>query len=298
MNYSKPPESISAQIAKLKTRGLTFGDEAFAERCLSSISYYRFRAYTYPFQDNLDSNHRFKSPISFEDIYELYLFDRKLRSLVFGALEQIEIAIRTQIIHQWSLSYGSHWQLNGSLFRYPAGHSSLMDSMRAEIDRSTETFIDHYKTKYTSPTAPPSWMSLEVSSFSLLPRIFQNLKKGPEKRAVTAYFGLSKVEILENWMLCFSQVRNICAHHGRLWNRRLTAHVLFPTHPKHQFIRNRQLLPYKLYAVLSCMQYMMRRIGVGDEFRDDLKTLASTCPLRQEKEMGFPKDWRSDPFWS
>lgn len=298
MNYLKSPETITAQIAKLKARGLSIHDEAFAERCLSSISYYRFRAYTYPFQDNSDCNHRFKSPISFEEIYKLYLFDRKLRGLVFGAMEQIEIAIRTQIIHQWALSHGSHWQLNGSLFRNPTGHSILLDSLRVEIDRSTETFIDHYKTKYTSPVAPPSWMSLEVSSFTLLSRIFQNLRKCPQKSAVTAYFGLNKVEILENWMLCFSQVRNICAHHGRLWNRRLTAHILFPTHPKNLFVRNTQIPPYKLYAVLSGMEYILQRINVENDFRSDLKALVSTCPLRQEKEMGFPKDWRSDPFWS
>jgi abortive infection bacteriophage resistance protein len=173
-----------------------------------------------------------------------------------------------------------------------------MESLTAEINRSTETFIGHYKTKYSSPTEPPSWMSLEVSSFSLLSRIFQNLKKGPEKKAVTSHFGLNDVTLLENWMLCFSHVRNICAHHSRFWNRRLTAHVYFPTNPQYRFIRNTQILPYKLYAVLSCMHYMLQRMGVSYDFKDNLKALIPLCPLRQEKEMGFPKDWRTDPFWS
>lgn len=297
MNYSKPPESISSQIDKLKSRGLTFGDEDFAAHCFSCISYYRLRAYTHPFQDNFDSNHPFTRSISFEEILELYFFDRKLRCLVFGALEHIEIALRTQIIHQWALTHGSHWQLQQALFRDPVRYKVLMESLTAEIERSTETFIGHYKAKYSNPAEPPSWMSLEVSSFSLLSRIFQNLKKGPEKKAVTAHFGLNDVSLLENWMLCFSHVRNICAHHGRLWNRRLTAHVYFPTNPKDPFIRNKQILPYKMYAVLSCMHYMLRRIGVGDDFRNGLRELVSSCPLRQEKEMGFPKNWRTDSFW-
>ncbi len=99
MLYSKPAVSIPDQITKLKARGLAFGDEAFAIHCLSNISYYRLRAYTYPFQDNTQPNHPFTVPVSFEQIIELYVFDRKLRSMVFDAMEKIEIAIRTQIIY-------------------------------------------------------------------------------------------------------------------------------------------------------------------------------------------------------
>jgi abortive infection bacteriophage resistance protein len=51
MNYSKPSLSISQQIALLKQRGLVFNNEQKAAHYLSNISYYRLRAYTYPFQD-------------------------------------------------------------------------------------------------------------------------------------------------------------------------------------------------------------------------------------------------------
>ena len=103
MNYSKPAITIQDQIAKLKARGLRFDDEALAESYLSNISYYRLRAYTYPFQDNNDPDHPFKVDISFEDIIKLYVFDRKLRNLLFDALEKIEISFRTQIIYNLSL---------------------------------------------------------------------------------------------------------------------------------------------------------------------------------------------------
>jgi len=261
MLYSKPAVSIPDQITKLKARGLAFGDEAFAVHCLSNISYYRLRAYTYPFQDNTPPNHPFIVPVTFEQIIELYVFDRKLRSLVFDAMEKIEIAMRTQIIHQLAILYGSHWQLNETLFRDVNRFNSQIQSLQTEISRSNETFIEHYKNTYTLPVDPPSWMSLEVSSFGLLSQMFRNLKKSPEKIAVVKHFGLNNIELLENWMLCFSHIRNTCAHHGRLWNRRLTAHITLPKKPSNPFIQNRNIWPYKPYAALCCMQYILQSIS-------------------------------------
>ncbi len=297
MLYSKPAVSIPDQITKLKARHLAFGDEAFAIHCLSNISYYRLRAYTYPFQDNTLPDHPFVVPVTFEQIIELYVFDRKLRGLVFDAMEKIEIAMRTQIIHQWAMPYGSHWQLNETLFRDTNRFNNQIVSLQTEISRSNETFIEHYKKTYTEPVDPPSWMSLEVSSFGLLSQMFRNLKKSPEKIAVAKHFGLNNIDLLENWMLCFSHIRNTCAHHGRLWNRRLTAHITLPKNPSNPFIQNRKILPYKPYAASCCMQYILQNISSDTLFKDGLKALMKTCPLKQEKEMGFPEDWRSESFW-
>ncbi|NMW22698.1 MAG: Abi family protein [Chlorobiaceae bacterium] len=242
-------------------------------------------------------NHPFIVPVTFEQIIELYVFDRKLRSLVFDAMEKIEIAIRTQIIYQWAMPHGSHWQLNEALFRDVNRFNNQIISLKTEISRSNETFIEHYKNTYTEPVDPPSWMSLEVSSFGLLSQMFRNLKKSPEKIAVVKHFGLNNIELLENWMLCFSHIRNTCAHHGRLWNRRLTAHITLPKKPSNPFIQNRNIWPYKPYAALCCMQYILQTISPDTSFKAGLKALMKSCPLKQEKEMGFSEDWRSDPFW-
>ena len=297
MIYNKPALTISNQIQKLKSRGLTINNAVFAGDCLSNISYYRLRAYTYPFQDNSDVNHPFIVPVTFEEIIDLYVFDRKLRLLVMDALEKIEIALRTQIIYRWALTNGSHWQIKPGLYRDPVQFSKHITTLQSEIDRSNETFIDHYKSTYSRPSEPPVWMSLEVSSFGLLSLMFLNLCKGPEKKAVAKHFGLNDISLLENWMHCFSNVRNICAHHGRLWNRRLTAHIKMPAYPVHPFLINNKVYPYKLYAVLSCMQYILQNISPSGTFKNDLKALLSTCPLKQEKEMGFPADWQNEPFW-
>lgn len=103
MNYSKQPVSIPDQVAKLKSRGLAIPDEAKAEFCLANISYYRLRAYTYPFQDNANPDHPFTTSISFAQIIDLYIFDRQFRLLVLDAIEKIEISMRTQVIYHWAM---------------------------------------------------------------------------------------------------------------------------------------------------------------------------------------------------
>lgn len=157
MKFRKIPVSITDQITLLKSRGLVFHDEALAQVFLSTISYYRLRAYTYPFQDNANPDHPFIKPVSFEEIIDLYKFDDKLRLLVFNALGQIEIAMRTQIIYHFALGYGSHWHLRPELYRNPMWFANHLDSLQKEIDRSNEAFIEHYKE--TSRKASSSLMS-------------------------------------------------------------------------------------------------------------------------------------------
>ncbi len=210
MQYKKTPITITEQIKKLQARGLDIADKDKAAHYLSNISYYRLRAYTYPFQDNEAENHPFKKKISFEEIIHLYVFDRQLRLLIFNAIEKIEVSFRTQIIYQYALVHGSHWHLKPELYNNAVYFAEQIASLEKEIERSNETFIKHYKNKYTKPTSPPSWMSLEVSSMGLLSKLFKNLKKDATKNTVAAYYGLKDVDVLCNWMFCFSILRNIC----------------------------------------------------------------------------------------
>jgi len=297
MNYTKPPLSIPDQISKLKGRGLVFNDDTKAAHYLSNISYYRLRAYTYPFQDNTNLNHAFIEQVSFDEIIELYVFDRRLRLLVFNALEKIEIALRTKIIYEFSLTHGSHWYEDVSLYRNQTRFFHEINSLYEEIDRSNETFIQHYKDNYTNPVNPPAWMSLEVASMGTLSKLFTNLKKGNEKRKVTEAFGLRNPEILESWMHTFANLRNICAHHGRLWNRRFTIHPQIPYNTIYPFLRNQNIYPNKLYATLCCITYISVIISPNNSFNTCLKELLNSCPLVELHEMGFPADWKDEVIW-
>lgn len=297
MKYSKPSLSIADQIEKLKQRGLNISNEQKTAHYLSNISYYRLRAYTYPFQDNSNPNHPFKKEISFEDIIELYVFDRRLRLLVFNAIEKIEIALRTKIIYEFSLNHGSHWHEDANMYRNNYYFNKNINSLYEEVDRSSETFIVHYKNFYSIPAYPPAWMSLEVISMGLLSKLFGNLKKGPEKKKVAKEFGLPNPMILESWMHAFAGLRNICAHHSRLWNRRFTIVPKIPYNTDNTFIQNTKIYDNKLYAQLCCINYITRNISPGSNFVPDLKKLLETCDLVDCKEMGFPESWKEEVIW-
>lgn len=297
MRYRKPPLPVSDQITLLENRGLLIPDHAKAAHYLSNISYYRLRAYTYPFQNNQDPNHPFRPGTTFDQILDVYLFDRALRILVFDAIERIEIALRTQIIHQFALIHGSHWHENPALYNRVDLFIKDMGNLNNEMQRSSEVFIKHYFRKYTSPPNPPAWMSLEVTSMGLLSKIYENLKINAEKKAVAAHFGLGHPFVLESWMHSFSNVRNICAHHGRLWNRILAQPPKIPKHTRFAWLQTPNPDIHKLFVHLSSILYILNIISPGHHWKANFKKLLAEHPAIQTADMGFPLTWQNEPLW-
>ena len=129
-----------------------------------------------PYQDQTFTNHRYNNGASFDDVLNLYLFDRELRLLIFDIIERLEIAFRTQIIHQYSNEFGGWWYEDPKHYSSNYHYSKNLARIDDEIERSSEVFIAHYKNKYTTPQRPPSWMTYEVISMGLLSKVFRNLE--------------------------------------------------------------------------------------------------------------------------
>ena len=306
--------SIKTQVAKLKKRGLIIDDENLAGEYLMNISYYRLRAYTYPFQNNtnLDEDHKFiQKDIHFKDIVDLYCFDRRLRSLIFNAVEKIEVAVRTKIIQIYSESTGdSHWFEDETLFKDDSkwidgekifAYDTLLDDILREVNRNNEDFIKHYKNKYSTPETPPAWMTLEVISFGTLSRLYELLKKDNNKKEIAKQFGLNKIDILENWLHALSNLRNCCAHHSRVWNRRFVINLMLPNNTNRLFLDRESsatIRKNKLFAHLCCVKYILDIISPNNNFYKNLKDLiANDGKLLSLKEMGFPENWRYIGVW-
>jgi abortive infection bacteriophage resistance protein len=297
MNYSKQPLTIKEQIERLKSRGLIFNNESLAEKYLYNISYYRLRAYTHPFQNNENPDHPFIKFVSFEQIIELYVFDRRLRLLVLNAIEKIEIALRTKIVYEYSLEYGSHWYESQELYKDIQKFHDNRRLLNKEIARSSESFIKHYKNKYHKPTNPPAWMSLEVSSLGLLNKMFSNLKNSKVKKQISQEFGLPTPKLLSNWVHSLVEVRNICAHHSRLWNRRFTINVNYPQKTTFKFLENKPSRTNKLYAVLCLINYLNMIVSPKSDFVNELKILIHQRSIASLNEMGFPENWEDEVIW-
>lgn len=297
MKYIKPPLALDAQVALLHARGMS-GDHALIKRRLASVNYYRLSGYWFPFRQPDDT---FRSGTSFEVVWDRYVFDRRLRLLVMDALERIEVAIRTKLSYHHSLSYGA--------FAYATDPQSLpklrphelikfLDKLRDEKRQGMkEQFVEHFDRKYGDEHAHlPIWMASEVMTFGCVLTMFRGASN-QTKQAVASEFGLPH-EVLGSWLLCLNTIRNICAHHSRLWNRELGVKPMIPRAERHPdwhrpvVVDNR-----RVFSVLTICNYCMQKIAPGSKWALRLRGLLREFPQVPLASMGFPREWLECPIW-
>lgn len=298
MKFTKPSVSIADQISLLEGRGLSVPVHAHARHCLQHISYYRLRAYWLPFEDAAPApgDHKFKPNTSFDDVLALYTFDRRLRLLVMDAVERIEVSLRGSWAHHLAMKYGPHGYLEPTLYDRADRYAQAFTSLIEEINRSKDTFIVHYRNKYDDPEHPPIWMTAEVISLGQLSKWLGNLKLRPDRQAIAKPYGLDE-KVLVSLAHHLTYVRNICAHHGRLWNKQFTVTMIVPNSPAALKLAMNTASARRLYNTLAVLGYLMGIVAPGTTWRHHLVELMDSCPLADETAMGFPQNWRNLSAW-
>jgi len=242
--------------------------------------------------------HRYKVGTVFDDILNLYLFDRELRLLLFSAIEKIEISLRAQIVNHFTTSINDpFWYTNTAYFSNTKRHDELLTGILSSINRShsNNIFIKHFYDTYSDPY-PPVWIVFEIMSMGQLSILYSITAKSPSRKAVADYFGV-KEPVLSTWLHTLVYVRNICAHHARLWNKDLSITVKLPKKTAHAWLATGNLTDRKIYVVLGIIVYMLDTITPHHTFRQKIKDLFIKYPNTDIDAMGFPADWLSDPFW-
>lgn len=292
-HYTDKPLAYTDQIELLKQRGLNFVDEDKAYHTLTNISYFRLKNYLTPLTSNKEL-WSFKSGSTFEGAYRLYKFDSKLRRLIASGMEKIEVSVRTQMAFQFADKYGAFWFLDSKNFTNDEKHSNLLASIKTELTRCDDERILRFKKEYNDEM-PPAWMTMEVSSFGTLSMLYKYFVPGHTKRDVARFYGVSD-SVFESWLHSIVYVRNICAHHSRLWNRALRIRPLFPRKTTMPFLH---IIPTnnRVYYVLSIMQYLLQTINPNSSFTTRLKQLINEYQEIDIHAMGFPKDWEMEPLW-
>lgn len=304
---NKTPASIVDQIALLKQRGMLFNDEQSAHHFLENISYYRLKGYWWDMQDDI-ALHTLKPNTYFEDIIERYNFDRRLRLILFDAIERIEIALRTKMIYHLSLAYGSLWYLDSNLFEttsLPSNplvtiHQNTIIELKKEFFRSQEIFIKDQRNRYPNQDAD-SWKILEVASMGTLSKLYKNLKHQlPEKATIAKEMGLNLHSELSSWLEAITYVRNIIAHHSRLWSRNM---VKIPVekinNPKSDWL-NSALLPVqgkKPFLIITTMIYVCNEVTPNHQIKKKILDLIATSPNLPIYKLGFFNNWQKHPIW-
>ena len=226
--------SLNDQLQQLKSRGVSVDDDDKATFLLENVSYYRLSGYWYPFLTTPKSSHIFKPDSNFNHAFSIYCFDRELRKLVNSEIEKIEVAIRAKMIYILSHSHGAFWFNNSAIFTNNNHFNNTIGILTTEYNRSQEDFIKAFRLNYIDPL-PPSWMLLEIASFGTLSKLFANLRPGRDKRAISQHFGLDE-NTFESWVHALVYIRNICAHHARLWNKKFHIYPAIPTSSSKQWL--------------------------------------------------------------
>lgn len=298
--YLKPPITFAEQVQKLQKRNLEVSDTAKAEFYLGQINYYRFTAYCLPFEQD-HASHRFADGVSFDDVLNLYIFDRELRLLVMDAIERIEVSLRTQFAYHLSHNHQTaHPHLQPDIFSNTVIYATSLNNLEKDVRRSREDFIKHLVDKYSDPL-PPVWAIVELLTMGQLSKWFSNIKRRHDRQCISHAYGLHEkamVSICEH----LSLVRNHAAHHARLWNREFTKTPMLPRKADSHLVDSLVTKPEysrqlrKLYNTFVILAYLMGQICGENRWRDRLLKLIGDHAIDVSK-MGFPDDWQQRPLW-
>ncbi|MFK4299067.1 abortive infection bacteriophage resistance protein [Arthrobacter sp. GAS37] len=313
-SYNKPPMTLDELVGRLSERGLRIPDASRAARYLRHIGYYRLSPYTIPFQQGRP-DHLFREETAFDDVLDLYVFDRALRLLVMDALERVEVAVRAALTDHMSTAYGDpHWYVDPARFQHRDRHAGLLrivrdtcaERLRGSPDAGEDSLVhrsalEHYLTTYGSPDLPPSWLMVETLTIGQLTSVYRNLGLRSDRTAVARSIGLT-APVLESWLQSYVRLRNICAHHGRLWNVGLGVYPAIPTSPAVSWLRGEDALPERsrkrLYPVLVSPQSVLDAVSPRSSWARRLHSLVSARPRMNLAGMGVPENWAQDAFWS
>ena len=304
MPYGKPWISYEEQLTTLKKRGLLITDEKAALSYLQRIGYYRLSGYWYPFRERSEeccdltgkrdgsttrvALDKFKEGATFQQAVDLYVFDKRLRLLVLDALERIEIALRVDI---------SHYLGERSPFAYAdadllfhkfttdinpwsglTGHERWLKQHEKLVSRSKEEFIKHNRNCYGLPL--PIWIASEVWDFGTMSTLFSGMK--PEDQdAISAKYGVSNGRHFATWLRGLNYLRNVCAHHSRLWNRNVTDRPKLTAKGQVAFIehfRGNTHAQVRPFFLLCITQHLMATINPGSSWLGRLKAHLESFP--------------------
>ena len=295
MTCGKPAKTYPEQLEILKSRGLLVPDESRVLHCLAHHNYYRLSAYRFPFTVSGNSD-QFLPGTTFSDLWDLYHFDRSLRQLVSEAVKRVEISVRARWAYVLGHAHGPQAYEHAPVFRNPQRHTNALARLDEELKRSDEVFVSHYRTKYQMPR-PPIWAVSEVMSFGLLSRFYENIKRDRDRKQVASTYGLSADNLKSVLEHCV-YVRNLCAHHARLWNRKFTVTVQLPQSSPAAVIPN--LHPgedRRLYNTLVLLVHLVGVIEPATHWPLRLTQHLLTLNSGLLPHMGFPVDWNQRPIW-
>lgn len=302
---NKTFKTLDEQIEILKSKGLIIEDYDRTKEILFRENYFFISGYRHLFMRSIKEN-RFIDGTTFEELYATFVFDRKIRNIMFKYILIIENNLKSIISYQLSKKYGFKDKdyLNPKNFTQDSMKlrqvRDVLNKMKRQIrvNGQQHTATQHYLSNYGYI---PMWILVKVLSFGLISELY-NILKAEDELELSEYYNIDP-ESLSIYLALLSNYRNLCAHEDILYDHRTQRSI---PDTKYHYMLNIDMTDDEynygkndLYAVIIIMKQMLRE----EEFRelihelsyeiDVLDGIVETVPLNAIlNKIGFPDTWK------
>lgn len=289
--------TVADQVAYLASRGMAVHDPDLAERCLTHIGFRRLSSYWQPFEaaSTPNSGGGFRDGATFNAVMARYLFDQRLRSLLLESFSYVEVSIKTQWAYQLAstFSYGEFAHQNANLFNQ-RHHSDNLQELQSNYGR-----IRHHGAPGFANAA--IWDVMPAMSFGQLSKWYFNLNDRAIRQSIARSYGMDEA-ILRPALYHLAIVRNICAHHERLFDVSISKELRIPKRLSGNAAAAAAFntaLPSKIYNTLVMLSHLLEIITPNGDWAQRLIDFKETDPYRSipDADLGFPSNWRAFAIW-
>ena len=306
IDYFKPHLAYEKQIELLTSRGLIIEDKEFALGLLRSIGYYRLSSYLYPFRDKdmKSESEKFKGKVSIEIVAELIEFDSKLRHEILAGLESFELSFKAILAYIIGICHPFiHYNFD---FLHPKLDLTKYEKWKEKYERDKtyaqkQDYIKNYLSKYDDKF--PIWIAVEFMQFGTLTFLFEILTD-QHKKEISDHYSIPSNRLMNITIESFRDLRNICAHHSRLWNSKninIIPKISKTPSIAKELIHIDVTEANSIYRPLVLLVYLVEKINPSSGYKTRIKNLIDSFPVAINdmvfNQMGFPIDWKSKEFW-
>ena len=307
--YDHQFEDYDSLVSILLKKGMA-GDPAVIARRLEDVGYQRLSSYWKPFEYDVIR-------LDIEKIWDIYCFDRALRRCLLDAIERIEVAFRNKLVHLFTRKYGPFGYIAFDNYDSKTDLNTWSQWLRkivASCKKSKHDLVTEYVSRYSNKNILPLWIVCELMDFGSSVHFFEFTEK-KIRQEVSQYMTVRSPDVLLSWIKLLNDVRNSCAHHNRIWNKKWSKQPAFP---------DKQWEWYSVYdekssawipgqegsessfhknqtgVVLTICCFLLNRVASTSRWKQRVFQLFDDprykhIPLSW---MGLPEHWSSHPIWS
>ena len=207
-----------------------------------------------------------------EHMLVYYLFDKKLCILLFNEIEKIEVAIRSVLANIGCQELGDrYWTTKPEYFANADRFNQELAVIEKELASSKEDYIEDFRCNYVE-NYPPAWMITEVLSFGNLNYIYSNIANNRLMKRIGDYFGL-KPQVFTSWLTVLANLRNMCCHHARVWNRDFMLNPAEPRKTSNAWIDTSKIDKKKIFYRLCIIRYFLISVSPNNNLNEKLLDL-------------------------